>query len=220
MSKTAIIIGATGLTGNLLLKQLLEDNRYQTIRLFSRRLCNIKHPKIEEHLVDLFELEKYIDLFSADELYCCVGTTKAKTPDEETYLKIDYGIPITLANLCVQKKIETFIVISALGADKKSRIFYNRTKGKMEEGVLRVGIKNTYILQPSLIGGTRDEKRLGEKAAKLLMGVLNPFLVGSLKKYRPIHPKSIVNAMVWLANNEYRSGRIPSNEIQNISDSL
>lgn len=220
MSKRAIIIGATGLTGNLLLKQLLEDNRYQTIRLFSRRSCNIKHPKIEEHLVDLFELEKHINLFSANEVYCCVGTTKAKTPDEETYLKIDYGIPITLANLCVQKKIETFVVISALGADKKSKIFYNRTKGRMEEGVLRVGIKNTYILQPSLIGGTRDEKRLGEKAAKLLMRIVNPFLVGSLKKYRSIHPKAIVKAMVWLANNEYKSGRIPSNEIQNISDSL
>ena len=73
-------------------------------------------------MVDLFELEKHIDLFSADEVFCCIGTTKAKTPDEETYLKIDYGIPITLANLCVQKKIDTFVVISALGANKKSKI--------------------------------------------------------------------------------------------------
>lgn len=220
MSKTAIIIGATGLTGNLLLERLLVDDRYKSIKLFSRSSCNIKHSKIEEHLVDLFELEKHIDLFSADDVFCCIGTTKAKTPDEEQYLKIDYGIPITLSNLCVQKGIDTFVVISALGANKKSKLFYNRTKGRMEEGVLRNKIKNTYILQPSLISGIRNENRFGEKTAKAVMNVLNPFLVGSLKKYRSIHPKTIVNIMVWLANNDYKSGRIPSNEIQNISNSL
>ena len=116
--------------------------------------------------------------------------------------------------------IPTFLVISALGANKKSKIFYNRTKGRMEEEVLRNRIKNTYILQPSLIGGIRNEKRLGEKMAKLFMSVLNPFLIGGLKKYRSIHPKTIVNAMIWLANNEYKSGRIPSNEIQQIADSV
>ena len=220
MAKTAIIIGATGLTGGLLLQGLLEDNRYQKIKLFSRKSCNIKHPKIEEHLVDLFELEKQQHLFIADEVFCCIGTTKAKTPNEEQYLKIDYAIPAALARLCRKMGIPTFLVISALGANKKSKIFYNRTKGRMEEEILRNTIKNTYILQPSLIGGSRNEKRLGEKIAKLFMSVLNPFLIGSLKKYRSIHPKTIVNAMIWLANNEYKSGRIPSNEIQQIADSV
>mgnify|MGYP000521511993 CR=1 FL=1 len=167
MAKTAIIIGATGLTGSLLLQGLLEDNRYQKIKLFSRNTCNIRHPKIEEHLIDLFELEKQQHLFIADEVFCCIGTTKAKTPNEEQYLKIDYAIPATLAKLCSKMGIPTFLVISALGANKKSKIFYNRTKGRMEEEVLRNTIKNTYILQPSLIGGSRNEKRLGEKIAKL-----------------------------------------------------
>lgn len=75
MAKTAIIIGATGLTGSLLLHHLLEDDRYQSIKLFSRNACNFVHPKIEEHLVDLFELEKVKDLFIADEVFCCIGTT-------------------------------------------------------------------------------------------------------------------------------------------------
>jgi len=113
MAKTAIIIGATGLTGGLLLQGLLEDNRYQKIRLFSRKSCNIKHPKIEEHLVDLFELEKQQHLFIADEVFCCIGTTKAKTPNEEQYLKIDYAIPAALARLCRKMGIHTFLVISA-----------------------------------------------------------------------------------------------------------
>lgn len=220
MEKTAIIIGTTGLTGGLLLNRLLKDNRYDCVKLFSRRPCNIDNPKIEEHLIDVLELEKYEALFMADEVFCCVGTTKAKTPDEGLYLKIDYGIPATTAKLCARKHIDTLVVISALGADKNSKIFYNRTKGKMEEAVLQEKIEKTYILQPSLIGGNRKEKRIGEKIAKIVMKGLNPFLIGSLRKYRSIHPETIVNSMVWLANNEYRSGRIPSDEIQMISDNF
>lgn len=220
MSKTAIIIGATGLTGGLLLEQLLSDKRYQTIKLFSRSSCGIVNSKIEEHLIDVFDLESYEDVFDANDVFCCIGTTKAKTPNEEEYLKIDYGIPVTLANLCAKKYIDTLVVISALGADKKSNIFYNRTKGRMEEAVLKTNIKNTYILQPSLISGKRNETRIGEQFAKKLMSVFDVFLVGSMKKYRSIHPNTIVNTMVWLANNNYESGRIPSNIIQNISDSV
>ncbi|WP_445957629.1 NAD(P)H-binding protein [Yeosuana sp.] len=220
MSKTAIIIGATGLSGNLLLKCLLEDKRYQSIKLFSRSSCNIKNSKIEEHLVDVLEIEKYENLFNADEVYCCIGSTKSKTPNEELYLNIDYGIPVALANLCIKKGITTFMVISALGANKKSNIFYNRMKGRMEEDVFRRKIKKLYILQPSLIGGTRTEKRTGEKLAKVFMKILTPLFLGPLKKYRTIHPQTIVNAMLWLANNKYESGRIPSNEIQKISNNL
>ncbi len=220
MGKTAIIIGATGLTGGLLLQSLLDDDRYQTIKLFSRNTCNLKHPKLEEHLMDLFDLEKQQHLLIADEVFCCIGTTKAKTPNKEQYLKIDYGIPVTLAWLCEKMSIDTFVVISALGANKMSKIFYNRTKGKMEEDVLRSKIQNIYILQPSLIGGSRNENRFAEKVAKVLMSILNPFLIGNLKRYRSIHAKIIVETMIWLANNEYRSGRIPSNEIQQIANGL
>ena len=89
----------------------------------------------------------------------------------------------------------------------------------MEEDVLRQKINNTYILQPSLISGTREEKRFWEQIAKLFMNVLNPLLIGNLKKYRSIHPNTIANAMIWLANNDYKSGRIPSDVIQEISES-
>jgi len=220
MSKTAIIIGATGLTGSLLLQRLLNDKRYKSIKLLSRNSCNIKHSKVEEYLMNLFELEKNQDLFIADEVFCCVGTTKAKTPEKETYLKIDYGIPITLAQICVKKGIGTFLVISAMGANKSSKLFYNRTKGRMEEDVLREKIKNTYILQPALITGNRKEKRFGEKIAKIVMTLLNPFLIGKFKKYKSIKAETIANTMIWLANTNYKSGRISSNEIQKISDNL
>ncbi|TYA52143.1 NAD(P)H-binding protein [Formosa maritima] len=216
MSKTAIILGATGLTGSLLLEQLLLDSRYSKITLFSRTSCNIKHVKIEEHLVDLLDLLSQKNKFFADEVFCCIGTTKAKTPNEEQYLQIDFGIPVMAAQLCKENNIQTFIVVSALGADKHSGIFYNRTKGRMEEAVLVEHIKNTYILQPSLIGGDREEKRYGESIAKVLMKLINPFLLGTLSKYKSIHPITIAKSMVVLANSSHPSGRVPSNEIKNI----
>lgn len=217
MSKTAIILGATGLTGDLLLKTLLEDDRYGHVTLFSRNTCGIKHPKLTEYIVDLFQLEHYKEKFRADEVFCCIGTTKAKTSNKKTYTKIDYGIPVAAASLCKENGIETFVVISALGAKRKSKIFYNRTKGKMEAAVLELNIKHTYILQPSLISGEREEKRIGESIMKFVMSILKPILrLGDLKRYQPIHPQTIANCMVWVANSEYPSGRIKSKTIQEI----
>lgn len=216
MSKTAIILGATGLTGSLLLEQLLIDSRYHKIKLFSRTSCELKHDKIEEHLIDLLDLTAYKSIFKADEVFCCIGTTKAKTPNEEQYLEIDYGIPVMAAQLCKKNNIQTFVVISALGADKQSTIFYNRTKGRMEEAILLENIKNTYILQPSLIGGDRNEKRLGEYIAKLFMKLINPLMFGSLSKYKSIHPLTIAKSMVILANGSHPPGRIISDEIKKL----
>ncbi len=129
MGKTAIILGATGLTGSILLEILLEDERYETVKLFSRRSVHKKHPKIKEYLGDVLELRDFKKEFYADEVFCCVGTTQKKTPDKKLYRKIDFGIPTIAASLAKENDIQTFIVISALGANAKSSIFYNRTKG-------------------------------------------------------------------------------------------
>ena len=98
-TKTAIILGATGLTGSLLLQQLLKDESFHKIILFSRSSVNNQHPKIKEYLIDLFQLEKYEEQFQADVVFCCVGTTQKKSPDNETYRKVDFGIPVAAAKL-------------------------------------------------------------------------------------------------------------------------
>ena len=217
--KTAIILGATGLTGSTLLQKLLKDDRYSKIKLFSRSPIGVKNDKIEEHLVDLFELEKYESEFTADEVFCCIGTTQAKTPDDDTYHRIDYGIPVEAARLAKKNNIGTFIVISALGADVESKFFYNRTKGEMERDVIAQNVPHTYIFQPSLIGGKREEKRPFEAAWKKVMTVGNHLLVGPLKKYRSIHPDTIADAMIYVANNKYAAVRIESGEIREIAES-
>ncbi|TRO67579.1 NAD-dependent epimerase/dehydratase family protein [Christiangramia sabulilitoris] len=217
--KTAIILGATGLTGSILLDKLLRDERYRKIKVFTRNHVAQKHEKIEEYLIDLFELHQFSELFQGDEVYCCIGTTQSKTPDREMYRKVDYCIPATAAKLARKNNINTFQVISAMGADEHSRIFYNRVKGEMEGAVMEQGILNTYILQPSLISGDREERRPFEFILKKIMSVGDHLLVGNLKKYRSIHPETIANAMIILANREYQSGRIQNDEIKKIADS-
>jgi len=215
--KSAILLGATGLTGGYLLNILLKDANYNKVIVFTRSSLGFKHEKLEEHLVDLLELEKYKNDFHADEVYCCIGTTKSKTPDKETYKKIDFGIPVTAAKLCRENNISTFLVISALGADANSSIFYNKVKGEMQHQVLEQGIKNTYIFQPSLIAGNREEERFFEKLGIKGMKVFNNLLVGSFKKYRSIHPETIAKAMHLCANSGYSKILIESDEIQKLA---
>ncbi|MEK6153006.1 nucleoside-diphosphate sugar epimerase [Flavobacteriaceae bacterium 3-367] len=216
--KTAIVLGATGLTGGLLVELLIADQRYGTIKLFSRSSIGYTHPKVKEYLVSMLELQHYQTDFVSDEVFCCIGTTKTKTPDRDRYEQIDYGIPVQAAQLCKQNGIGTFVVVSALGANAKSAVFYNRIKGRMEEAVLGLGLAKTYILQPSLIGGKRNEKRIGEWLAKQVMKALNPIFVGSLKKYRSIHPATIAKAMLWLANHRFESPKVSSDKIKAIAE--
>lgn len=214
MKKTAIILGATGLTGGILLEKLLNDESYEKTIHFSRSPVGKISPNFEQYLTDMFQLEKHSEAFKADVVFCCIGTTKSKTPDKETYKKIDYGIPVTAAKLAKKNGIETFIVISAMGADTNSSIFYNKTKGEMQRDVLNQNIEKTYILQPSLIVGDRTENRFGEKVATFFMKSFG-FLIP--KKYKMIKAETIAEAMLVLAKKGFPKQQITSDEIKQIA---
>lgn len=207
MGKTAIILGATGLTGNILLHKLLSDDRYDRVKVFTRRSVAFSDPKLEEFVGDLLNLEQFRTDFTADEVYCCIGTTAKQTPDRDKYREIDFGIPVKAALLGKENGVSTFLVISAMGAKATSNIFYNRTKGEMEQAVLSAAISQTYILRPSLIVGDRDQPRFVEWFASGIMQLIQPLMVGSLKKYRSINAQIIAQAMIQLANT------LPSNYI-------
>lgn len=217
MGKTAIILGATGLTGSIILNKLLDDERYSTIKLFSRKSIENNNPKIIEYIGNLFELEKFKKDFTADELFCCVGTTTKKTPDKVLYKKIDYGIPVAAAKLSVENSINTFLVVSSLGANPKSSVFYSRIKGEMEQAVLKENILNTYILRPSFILGNRKENRIGESVGKVVFSAFQFLLVGKLKKYRAIEAATIAAAMIQIANTQSDLPIIESDKIANFA---
>ncbi len=213
MQKTAIILGATGLTGSLVLQQLLADERYGTIKLFSRTTAGVDDPKIQEFLGDLLQMEEFTDDFTADEVYCCIGTTKKKTPNTEVYRAIDYGIPKHAAELAKKNAIKGFAVVSALGVNSKSQIAYNRIKGDMEKAVFQAGIPQTYVLRPSLIVGNRQEHRSGERFAAGLFRFFRPLFIGPLRKYRAVEANDIATKMIALLNSAADSGIIPSDAI-------
>lgn len=214
--KTAILLGATGLTGGILLELLLKDPRYGKIVLLSRSGVGFSHPKIEEHLGDMLHLEQFKEVFHGDVVFCCIGTTRNRTPRKKLYREIDMGIPVNAARLARENGIPAFLVVSAMGANPRSRLFYNRTKGQMEEGVREQGIPRTHILRPSLIAGKRKERRPGEWLAKQIMSVFNLVLVGPLDRFRSIDPESIARAMLWLADNSWKEERITSDVIRRL----
>lgn len=214
MEKTALILGATGLTGSLLLDLLLKDARYKTIKVFTRTPLAFKHPKIINFTGDLLALENFEKDFFADEVFCCIGTTAKKTPDKELYRKIDFGIPVKAAQLSKKNDIETFVTVSSLGADPHSSIFYSRTKGEMEEAVLAVKLRNTYILRPSLILGDRKEERMAENLAGSFFKITEPLLIGPLKKYAPNKATDIAKAMLAVANDKPARFLITAGDIE------
>lgn len=218
MKKTAIILGATGLTGSILLEKLLNDDRYETIKLFSRKKIDGLPSKVKQYIGDILELDQFKKDFIADEVFCCIGTTAKKTPNKETYKRIDFGIPVAAARLSKANNINTFLVVSAMGANAKSNVFYNRTKGEMERDVLAQNIPVTYILQPSIIGGNRKENRIGEKIGLSIFKLFQPLLIGKLKKYRMIEAEEIAQAIVNLANSTTSKAKIiTSDYIKEIS---
>ena len=175
-----------------------------------------ENPKVTEILCDLLDVKSYKDNFFGDEVFCCIGTTTKKTPDKELYKIIDYGIPVNSAKICEDNDIRTFAVMSSMGANANSSIFYNRTKGEMEDAVLENNINNTYILRPSIISGNRNESRTGEKVGLVVMKIFKPLLIGSLKKYKMINADTIANAMIYLANNKIDQQIILSDKIQEL----
>lgn len=216
MNKTAIILGATGLTGSIVLDKLLNDERYQSIKVFGRNSVHKEHSKLQENICNLLKPETFKSSFYGDEVFCCIGTTASKTQNKSQYKKIDHGIPVSAAKLASQNGMKTLLVMSALGANENSSVFYNRIKGEMERDVLKESVEKTFLIQPALIGGERNEKRWGELIFKKIFSVFNFLLVGPLKKYRSIKPETIAQAMIYLANSEWETGRIPSGQLAEI----
>lgn len=218
MPKTAIILGATGLTGSLLTELLIKDSAYSKITLFTRRPTTFSSPKIEEVICDLLDLETVKKEFTGDVVFCCIGTTKAKTPDRDQYHKIDYGIPLQAAKLAKENNIDTFIVISSIGTSEESPFFYVRTKGEMERDVLKIDITHTYIMKPAFINGRPDEDRKGEKTLKLLMRIMDFFMVGPLKKYKSTQALHIAEAMAYLGTHDHKEQNVLNDQIKTLSN--
>ena len=199
MSKrSAIVIGATGLVGKSLVKQLCEDMRYVSVITIGRSKLTYNHEKLEQRICSLDTISES-DIDFAHEIFCCLGTTMKKAETKEQFEKVDFEYPLNVASLAKNRGIEHFIIISAMGASEKAAAYYSRVKGKLEQELIKLEFKRLSIIRPSLLTGDREEFRLGEKVGEAVLKVMNPILVGPLKKVRSIPAEQVARAMVAIA---------------------
>lgn len=194
-TKTATLIGATGLIGSYLLNELLSDPYYDTVKILIRKPIDIIHSKLEKKLVDFRNDDSLlIAISNSDVVFCSIGTTQKKVKgNKEAYRKVDYDIPVKAARFCKITGCETFVLVSSVGANSKSRSFYLNLKGEVEDVIESVGLNSVYIMRPSMLLGERKEFRLGEKIGKVLMPPFS-FLLPS--RYKPIQAKMVAIAML------------------------
>ncbi len=195
MTKTAVIIGASGLIGSKLLNQLLHSSDFEKVISLGRKKLKLKHRKLHQEIIDFEDKDTYNSFIKGDVFFCCLGTTQKQTPNRDDYYKIDHDYPVNMANAAVENGINQFHFISAIGADATSGNFYLKTKGETESDLKNAGLKRLFIYQPSLLTGRSHNKRLGERIAAFAMKLINPLLLGSLKKYRSIAALTVAKAM-------------------------
>ncbi|MDM5316331.1 NAD(P)H-binding protein [Fictibacillus sp. b24] len=192
-SETVIIAGSSGLVGQEVVKQLLNDPMCQEIIMLVRKATDIKHEKIKEIIFDFSAPEYRLENIKADAMFICIGTTMKKAKSKSAFEEVDLHIPVKLGRLAQKLNIKHLSVISALGANAKSTFFYNRVKGKMESQLISMNLPHLTIVRPSLLIGVRDEFRLGERFAEKLYKALPSVYP---KKYEPIEASSVANTLI------------------------
>lgn len=216
IKKHAVIFGASGLIGSLLLQELIRDNRYEKITIFLRKTMSTRHLKVKEIIIDMHNSKQIGELLGGDEIFCCLGTTIKKAGTQEAFRKVDFELPVMIGELAKLKNIENLMVVSSLGADAKSGNFYLKTKGEMENALLKMKFKNLKIFRPSMLLGSRSESRPMETIGKALMKSLGFLFVGGLKKYKAIEAKTVAQAMILAANSPSNQQFFESDQIESM----
>jgi uncharacterized protein YbjT (DUF2867 family) len=151
------------------------------------------------HVLQLGALDALSDLPHVDDVFCCLGTTIKTAGSQAAFHKVDYDYVVGVARAGQRAGAKQFLVITAIGADPASRIFYSRVKGEVERAVRELPYHAVQIFRPSFLMGDRREARLGERISVPIARVIAPLLLGPLRRYRPIHAADVARAMVQIA---------------------
>jgi uncharacterized protein YbjT (DUF2867 family) len=198
--KTALIAGYTGLIGNQLLTELLESNHYDKVIAIGRRSLDLQHPKLIQQEIDFNNIN--IDDSIIEDVYCCLGTTMKKAGSKDKFRQVDFNFPLSLASYCIDNGAKQFLLVSSMGADENSSIFYNQVKGEVENAVTKLGYARLDIFRPSLLLGPRGESRFAEELGKAVMKIFGFLFIGPLKNYKAIESISVAKAMLYFAKEE------------------
>ena len=206
-TKTATILGATGLIGGHLLEILKNDPAYDIIKVIVRRPVSFAHPKVRVEIIDFTDGTSFKNAVAdSDAVFCAVGTTNQKVKgDKGAYRKVDYDIPVNAARYCEETGCSRYLLVSSIGADSRSGNFYLKLKGEVEDAISRMNIQSISIFRPSFLLGERQENRGGEKLAKALSSNLS-FLFPS--RFKPIKAYDVARSMVAVSGKNIPGIRI------------
>jgi uncharacterized protein YbjT (DUF2867 family) len=196
--RRALVVGATGLVGGEIVDALVRDQGVAEVRALVRRSLDRWTPtsRLRELIADFDALDAHPDRFRVDEVFCALGTTIRKAGSQDAFRRVDLDYPFAVARLAHAQGARHFLLVSALGADARSRIFYSRVKGELEDAVRAVGYASVTIARPSVLIGAREELRAGELVMKRLGYVLPA-------AWKPVHARQVALALVRAA----RAGR-------------
>jgi uncharacterized protein YbjT (DUF2867 family) len=210
--RTALILGATGLVGGELLDLMLRDPSWSRIDVLARRSTGRSDPRLREHRAELGEMAQHAETFGAHAVFCALGTTIRKAGSQEAFRRIDLDAVAEAARLSASKGARQFLLVTAAGAARDSRFFYNRIKGEAEAAVTASGVPGVAVFRPSLILGEREQRRPAEQAAQWLMRGMGALMVGPLRRLRAVPARTVAGAMLRVATSGVEGVRIVENE--------
>jgi uncharacterized protein YbjT (DUF2867 family) len=200
----AVVLGATGLIGEQLVQQLLNNAAFSKVRILVRRKVELSHPKLEVIIVNFSNLSDFrAALGDGDCIFCCIGTTQKKVKgDKAAYRAIDVDIPVNAAKMGVDAAFTSYLLVSSVGANARSGNFYLQLKGEVEKEIASLNFPWFHVFRPSILLGERKEFRFAESIGKGFVQGISPLLSGGLKKYRGIDAADVAKAMVAAAKTD------------------
>lgn len=218
-TRTALLLGASGLVGGHCLRLLLEDEAYGKVRTLVRRPLSWEHPRLEQQVIDFDQLEAAPALIAGDDVFCCLGTTMKQAGSRAAFRRVDFTYPHEIAKRALKNGAEQFLIITSLGAHPRSLFYYSRVKGDIEQAIRALDYQGVQIFRPSLLLGDRHPSRLGEKLGMSLGRAFSFLMTGPMRKYRPIGAETVASAMLAIAKKQPKGVNIfPSHHIQAIHD--
>jgi uncharacterized protein YbjT (DUF2867 family) len=190
----ALVLGATGATGQELVKFLIQDPIFEKVTIFVRRKVDLKHKKLNIHVIDFTKLDNYRKLVSGDVLFSALGTTLANAGSKENQYLVDFSYQYDFAKIASDNKVSTLSLVSSLGADENSLFFYTKIKGKLEQAVKLLNFKNIQIFQPPSLIRQPELMRSGEKiGVKFFKTICS---LGFLNTFKPISVNDLAFKMI------------------------